>query len=253
MTQKFGAQRKRAFLTYLSQSGNQTLSAERARVSRSWVQLHRSSDAEFDAACRAAIEEAREALGRVAHPNPALAAGKAANWRYLAGHELVLREACGRRVQIGRARLKQWTPRVEDRFLSTLAATCNVRAASAEVGMGTTAAYHHRDRWPDFARRWDEALETGYVRLEAALVENACHLSGPRETPPDVDMPPVTFDQALHLLNRHRYHLRGLGKRPGKAPRVAGPDEVERELRRALRRMDSWLARQGAKSSPQEF
>ena len=33
MSKKFSAQRKRAFLTYLAQSGNQTLSAERAKVS----------------------------------------------------------------------------------------------------------------------------------------------------------------------------------------------------------------------------
>ena len=44
-------------------------------------------------------------------------------------------QARGRRVQIARARVKQWTPRVEDRFLATLAATCNVKAACAEVRM----------------------------------------------------------------------------------------------------------------------
>ena len=33
MSKKFSASRKRAFLTYLAQTGNQTLSAERAKVS----------------------------------------------------------------------------------------------------------------------------------------------------------------------------------------------------------------------------
>lgn len=245
MTAKFSAQRKRAFLNYLSQTGNQTLSAERAKVSRSWVCLHRANDPLFDAACRAATDQAREALRQAAQGSGLPAAG--ARWRYLDGHELVVREACGRRVQIGRARLKQWTPRLEDRFLAALAATCNVTAASAEVGMWPTAAYNQRHRSEDFARRWDEALETGYVRLEAALVENARHRSEPREARPDVDMPPVTFDQALHLLNRHRYHLRGIGKRPGKAPREATPEEAEAAFGKALRRVDSWLRKEEAK------
>jgi len=118
MSKKFSAQRRRAFLTYLAQSGNQTLSAERAKVSRSWVQLHRSSDAEFDAACRAAIAEAQGRL-RQALPLPPPASGRGeeraqvrgAKWRYFDGAELVVKGTNGRRTQIARARIKQWTPR----------------------------------------------------------------------------------------------------------------------------------------------
>src|SRR5690348_9831086 len=115
MSKKFTAQRKRAFLTYLGQSGNQTLSAERAKVSRSWVQLHRSSDPEFDAACRAAIAAAKAALeglasvtgpppappacGRGAKdpsPQPLSREGRGAErWRYFEGHELVVRGTGG--------------------------------------------------------------------------------------------------------------------------------------------------------------
>ena len=72
MSKKFSAQRKRAFLTYLAQSGNQTLAAERAKVSRSWVCLHRATDAKFDAACVAAIAAAREALSSAPTPAPPL-------------------------------------------------------------------------------------------------------------------------------------------------------------------------------------
>ena len=86
MSKKFSAQRKRAFLTYLSQSGNQTLSAERARVSRSWVQLHRSSDAEFDAACRAAILRYASSAGSAATQDERFGE----KWRYHDGVELVV-------------------------------------------------------------------------------------------------------------------------------------------------------------------
>jgi hypothetical protein len=64
-------------------------------------------------------------------------------------------------VQIARARLHQWDARVEDRFIETLAATCNVKAACAAVGMTQTSAYEHRKRWRAFAARWDEARRSG--------------------------------------------------------------------------------------------
>ncbi len=289
MTQKFSAARKRAFLTYLSQTGNQTLSAERAKVSRSWVCLHRSTDPEFDAACREAIERARERLeGLAADVPPPLrghsidpagsmeplgplrppAAGAAAG--YFDGHELVVRgtggSGGGKRVQIGRARVKQWTPRVERRFLAALAATCNVKAACREVGLWPPSAYNHRNRWPAFARAWDEAIETGYVRIEASLVEAACNsgrnrtvsqtvradrFSDPEEVP-IAEMPPMTIDQKIHLLHMHKHQVLKLGKAPGLQPRVATEDEVEKALMKALRRTESWLKREEEKKGRHE-
>lgn len=47
MTAKFGEARRRAFLAALRETGNQTLAAERAKVSRSWVQSHRANDPAF--------------------------------------------------------------------------------------------------------------------------------------------------------------------------------------------------------------
>ena len=44
MTAKFSQPRGEAFLAALRETGNRTLAAERAKVSQSWVQLHRSSD-----------------------------------------------------------------------------------------------------------------------------------------------------------------------------------------------------------------
>jgi hypothetical protein len=72
MTQKFTQVRKDAFLAALRVTGNQTLAAERAKVSRSWVQLHRSEDPAF----RSAVERtaALDADGVAA---PALSAGAA--------------------------------------------------------------------------------------------------------------------------------------------------------------------------------
>ena len=79
----------------------------------------------------------------------------------------------GRRMQIARARLHQWTPRVEDRFLQALGATCNAKAAYTEAGMSKGSAYTHRERWPRFARRWQAAEAIDSKRLEFALARHA--------------------------------------------------------------------------------
>jgi hypothetical protein len=248
MSKKFTAQRKRAFLTYLGQSGNQTLSAERVKVSRSWVCLHRSGDPDFDAACRAAIAAAKAALEALASPpladapspQPLSRKGRGAErWRYFEGHELVVRgtggSGGGKRVQIGRAREKQWTPRAEKRFLSALAATCNVKAACAEVGMWPASAYNHRDRWPAFAERWREAEKIGFFRMEAAVVENGCNLFSEPEVEPDVRIEGMTIADAMEALRMHKHSVRRLGGKPGLPPRVASNEEIVKALKKRLR------------------
>jgi hypothetical protein len=140
----------------------------------------------------------------------------------------------GRRIQIARARLHQWTPRVEDRFLATLAATCNVKAACAEVGMTAASAYGHRERWPGFARRWAAAIREGYARIEAALMENGENLFSSPELPPEAPMPPMTVEQAIHILHMHRNEVKEIGGRPGRWRRPRGLDEVRPSLLRKL-------------------
>ena len=130
MSRKTSPARRAAFLRRSRETGNQTLAAERAKVSRSWVQLQRSTDPAFKAEVAAAVAEARANLlaGRGSG-----SMRPSREWAHLAGEELVVRGSRGRRVQIARARLHQWTPRVEERFLAMLAADQQF-AAVAEGG-----------------------------------------------------------------------------------------------------------------------
>ena len=258
MTAKISASRRTAFLTALRATGNQTIAAERAKVSRSWVCKWRALDPEFDAACREAINRAKQHFDRLS----ASGAGSRkphAKWAYLDGEELVVRGTGGSfdtstgsalrmtggkdsrdpstssgrtggrergRPQIARARLHGWSPRTEERFLGALAATCNVKAACAEVGLTPASAYGHRLRWPAFARRWHAAVALGYDRIEAALIEAGCNLFSPEL--PD-DLPPIrgmTFDNAIRLLHMHKHAARGLGSRPGLPPREPDIEEI---------------------------
>ena len=140
-------------------------------------------------------------------------------------------------MQIGRAREKQWTPRVERRFLAALAGTCSVKAACAEVGMWPPSAYNHRQRWPAFAQAWDEAVETGYARLEAALLEAACNPYSETEVAPDLTIREMTAQDALQLLHMQKHAVRGIGKRPGLPERQPTWAEVGDYFTRALRRL----------------
>jgi len=232
MSHKTSPARRAVFLKALRETGNQTIAAERAKVSRSWVQLHRSTDPAFDAACRAAIAEAKANLSRAQGRQPP------SGWGHLDGEELVVKgsggSGGGRRIQIARARLKQWTPRIEDRFLATLAATCNVKAACAEVGFTQASAYGHRKRWPGFAKRWDEAIQTADIRLSFALVEHGANPFSSLDPPAPVPIPPMSVDDALHNLYMHQHQTAGVGGRPGRTPREPTGEEAARVILRKI-------------------
>lgn len=159
----------------------------------------------------------------------------------------------GRRTQIARARIGQWSARTEQRFLAALAATCNVKASCAEIGMSHGSAYAHRKRWAAFATRWDAAIETGYARIEMALVEHGCNLFSGIELPPEGPMGPMSVEQAIHLLHMHKHAARGIGKAPGVGWRRRKTlDEVKDSILRKLDAFDRRRAMDAAERAAQE-
>ncbi len=70
-----------------------------------------------------------------------------------------------------------WTPLRRRAFLKLLRDGCDVRNATARVGMSRRSAYHFRTRDAEFAREWDAALRDAraldQARLIALLVERA--------------------------------------------------------------------------------
>jgi hypothetical protein len=223
MSAKMSKTRRAAFLKALAETGNQTLSAERAKVSRSWVCLQRSGDAGFDAVCLEAIAAAKARLiaeaevaphaphsphpARASRESPSPARGRGAKWQFAAGVELVVSGTNGVRTQVRRARLRQWTPRVEARFLSALSASCNARAACAAVGLSVSSAYARRERLPAFARAWEEAVAIGKVRLDAVLIQNLDYAFDPAAAPPEMMLREVTVTDLIRTLRM--YEKRG--------------------------------------------
>lgn len=128
-------------------------------------------------------------------------------------------------------------------FLEWFAATCNVRFAARQVGVSQATAYRNRMSDPDFAEAWDRALEQGYARLEAKLLEMQFEaVEEPLEFDPAFDPETEFPDQklvnpeiALALLRQHRGST-GKG-RASRAPagRVATDEEVRLALAKRLR------------------
>jgi hypothetical protein len=227
MSAKTSAARRAAFFTALAETGNQTISAERARVSRSWV-VQQAGDPAFRAEMDVAIRAADERLSAATSDKPS------EDWQDIEGDELVLRGVNNRLVQVARARLGQWTPRIEARFLRTLAATCNVTAACKEIGVTKQSAYLRRNKWKSFAERWEEALEIGYARLEMALLENGCNMLEDVEVDPDAPMLPMTVEQAIQFMGLHRRQVKRERRGVHRFYRVPELSEVKDDIKRKV-------------------
>lgn len=246
MSRKTSQARREAFFAALSETGNQTISAERARVSRSWVALHRANDPAFRARMEEAIARARASLAASARGDTK----PSAKWRSIDGEALVVRgsggSGGGRRTQLARARVRQWTAHEERRFCDVLAQTCNVKLACKAAGLSPVSAYAHRHRNRDFADAWDAALEDGFLALETGLLENALRTLGPLVGDADPDqepgdwkpalpMEPISFDDAVRLLGLHRAGRTGMGKRAGRVPGRMPQEAIEAALLKRLK------------------
>jgi hypothetical protein len=161
MTAKIGEAKRRAFLKAYARSGNLTLSAEEAGVSRSWVSLTRRSDPAFDAQCRAAKAASAERLAASGCNRPPAA------WKRRGGIELVVQRSGRRAPQVVRSPGSCWTPRSEGRFLGMLRQCNNLRLACQWAGLTLSSYEAHWRRWPDFRRRVSEARAFAGAYLDA--------------------------------------------------------------------------------------
>jgi hypothetical protein len=131
----------------------------------------------------------------------------------------------------------QWSEEAEEAFFDHLAASCNVRASAAAVGFTTFTVYRQRRLRPEFAARWQAALEQGYARLEMALVEAAADSLDGVEFDAERPIPKMSVDQAMNLLKLHRAEVRGVGgARPG---RFAAPRGIEHYRASILRKLEA--------------
>jgi hypothetical protein len=196
VTAKIGEARRRAFLKAYAQSGNVTLSAEQAGVSRSWVSLARRSDTAFDRECRAAKAASAERLAAGGCNRPPAA------WKERGGVDLVVQRAGRRPPQVVRGSGTCWTPRAEGRFLGMLRQCNNLGLACQWAGMTLSSFEAHRRRWPDFRRRVGEARAFAGAYLDARReAERARPFDF--DDLPEPDPEPSIADR-IHIARRHK-------------------------------------------------
>ncbi len=156
-----------------------------------------------------------------------------------------------------RSRKDGWTPARQRVFFAHLAATCNIAHAARQAGMSKGGAYERRAIDPAFRERWRQALEEGYVRLEAMLLARhggtAIAHAMRAEAQGDVEAAEALWeltesldtDVALRMLALHQKALRGCrrcGARKQGGPPVARAsqdqlaDAIEKQLSALNRR-----------------
>jgi hypothetical protein len=159
------------------------------------------------------------------------------------------------RPQLRLRKREGWTKQRRKIFLDHLAATCNVTASATAAGLYWAGAYAWRRKDPEFAAQWQAALETGYARLEAMLVDRAAVGSGAPGDAEGVDAagaPPPDPSQmdvalALHLLRIHRGPLRGRPLGTGKKIQRANKKETVQAVLKLLRVLRRRLAAEGGR------
>jgi hypothetical protein len=137
-----------------------------------------------------------------------------------------------------------------------------VKMACVAVGVSAAAAYKHRDRWAEFERAWDVAIQDGYFALEMALLENGIRALDPdggaeayelaEAEEPTLPMLPISADDAMRILGQRRFNVTGYGKRPGHKRRMPTEAETNAALIKRLRVLAMRYARDQALDEAQE-
>jgi hypothetical protein len=147
----------------------------------------------------------------------------------------------------GKGRVR-FTVKRRTAFFDALALTCNVEKAAAYAGIDKTTTYWHRRRDPMFAEQWREALNTGYDRLEALVLEHGgAGMALPPADPDraiEGDTPPFDFDKAIATLRLYRSRRDAVPFNHGGRPRRnATREETNAALIKALAAARKRIAR----------
>lgn len=128
------------------------------------------------------------------------------------GRKMQAREARG--SQQDKPEKNSFTPAKREKFLSHFAATCNTKASARAAGISHATVYAWRRKDQGFARAFEQALEEGYLRLEAEVLRlsvEALSFTADEEAAEEA-RGKVDVRTALAVLESYRRHA---GKRPG--------------------------------------
>jgi hypothetical protein len=244
-----GVKRER-FLEVLGQTGNRTTAATAIGVEPRLMDQRRRFDPTLDADWTAAVAQADRRLSGSDGPFDCIGGG---------GMNVV-RRGRGGRLQIVRAGPKRWSRKIEDRYLAALGRFGNFAAAARAIGFSESSATQRRHKWPDLARRIEEALEEADLAIEFRLAHEANdvrafdHEADDGEAPDDTSPATgrdSTFDRdfALRYLKWRQEKKAGRGRR-GRVPEPPSLEAVTEKIVRKVEAIRKHRARGGRPPAP---
>ncbi|KRC79960.1 hypothetical protein [Sphingomonas sp. Root241] len=136
---------------------------------------------------------------------------------------------------------RAFTPARRQRFLDALALTCNVTRAAAFAEITLSSVYAQRAKDPQFVAQWREALEAGYDRLEAMVLEHGgagvpLEPADPGRAEAEIaeSLPRFDFAKAMELLKHHRASRHRLPGARGKQRQMPTREETNAALAKAI-------------------
>lgn len=192
MPSKISTAQMVVYLKALAATGNASLAAAEAGVSRDWAYKKREVDPRFDALFREMKARFRDSPA-VPPLHPARAARESPS---------PSGRGVKRRVQVRRDRTGGWTAAVEERFLAALTVTADVELAASSAGSTAPSAYRRRLRRPGFATGWYEAMESAEAPHALEWFESAECFFERRGVPPDNPVKVTSVDEVLRMLAR---------------------------------------------------
>jgi hypothetical protein len=244
-----GAKREK-FLEVLGQTGNRATAAAAIGVEPRLMDQRRRFDPTLDSDWTAAVAQADRRLSGADGPFDCIGGG---------GMNVVRRGRDGH-LQIVRAGPKRWSRKIEDRYLAALSLYGNFAAAARAIGFSESSAIQRRRKWPDFARRIEEALDEADLAIEFRLAHEANDVrafgnvsddSGAADGLPAVETKDSKFDPdfALRYLKWRQEKKAGRGRR-GRAPEPPSIEAVTEKIVKRVEAIRKHRARGGMPPSP---
>lgn len=139
----------------------------------------------------------------------------------------------------------RWSQRMKADFLDHLAATCNVKASAAAIGVDPVSVYNLRRNDREFLDQWEQALTCGYQLLETQLVGHALAGDPSRDlTNGDPARAPVTVELALKLLQARRTGRADKAWRGGPPRHRATVEETDAAIMKKLAAIEAKIRKE---------
>lgn len=123
---------------------------------------------------------------------------------------------------LGTGRRLRFGAEDKGRFVETLPADCDFKAASRRVRFHGSTVYRHLRRDPEFARSRDSALLGGYERLgrkaEAEAAKRAARLRAGLDSAAPADVRGDDFDSLIRRLDHYTRRDGSIGARTARRP-----------------------------------